>query len=476
MLPTYIFLANLVGMIVLLIPVAIALSNNASIILTVGLVAVNIILINTTGPIILIAMTVASKIDNLPEEISKYLTPLYFTIMILLTFSCSLFYLLVAIWLDHREVYNDVNQALVDFYEPVDPENEANPLNQEVKNAISSKDDIPIQAAGITKQFARKDKSLFNALENVSICLYQGENLGLLGPNGAGKSTMFKILSTFHKTSSGCVRSFGELLTPTSDFFKEAGICAQDEILWQNLSVENHLNIICTMNGIPKSVQSQWLRLVDLYNFKKNTPEELSSGMKRKLSFLMSAISNPTFKFLDEATTGMDPMSRKRIRELVESQKKVYGASSILTTHTMAEAERACDRILILVNGKARVLDSVENLKRGVKGFNLTVQKGGKLKTRGEVIAALVGAFEGRIGEEAFVVIEENDAKLAFDLAGIEDLPGAFTALEGLVRDGQIKDFRVSRRSLEDLFLALSKDQEARNDADDQVVGDNVYD
>lgn len=89
----------------------------------------------------------------------------------------------------------------------------------------------------------------------------------------------------------------------------------------------------------------------------------------------MSAISNPTFKFLDEPTTGLDPLSRKRFREMVETQKKVYRGSSVFTTHTMSEAEKICDRIAILINGSFVVVDRVENIKRMTKGFNLIVYK-----------------------------------------------------------------------------------------------------
>ena len=109
--------------------------------------------------------------------------------------------------------------------------------------------------------------------------------------------------------------------------------------------------------------------------FDANCPAELSSGMKRKLSFIISAIFNPLYKFLDEPTTGLDPIARKRFREIIDYQKKVYGASTVFTTHTMNEAEKTCDRVLILVNGNTCVLDRVENLRRMTGGYNLTVVK-----------------------------------------------------------------------------------------------------
>lgn len=127
--------------------------------------------------------------------------------------------------------------------------------------------------------------------------------------------------------------------------------------------------------GIPPDVQEAWLQLLELNKFTGNMPSQLSSGMKRKLCFMMASISNPLYKFLDEPTTGLDPMARKRFREIVDFQKNCYGSSSIITTHTMNEAEKACDKLVILVNGKILVIDSVENLKNSIHGYTLTIVK-----------------------------------------------------------------------------------------------------
>lgn len=111
--------------------------------------------------------------------------------------------------------------------------------------------DIPIQAAGVSKCFKNSTGKQFYALNNVSVNLFKGETLGLLGPNGAGKSTLFNILSTFHSVTSGKIRVFGRDLAVDSDFFHNAGICAQDEIVWDSLTVNIHLSMIRIMKNIP---------------------------------------------------------------------------------------------------------------------------------------------------------------------------------------------------------------------------------
>ena len=337
-----------------------------------------------------------------------------------------------------------------------------NALVAEEKLALEVNDKMPIQAAKIDKVFTNGQGREFFAVKNVSVCLREGETLGLLGPNGAGKSTMFNILSTYHPYTSGYVRIFGKQLTSNSSFFKKTGICAQDNIVWSTLSVASHLKIMRIIKNIPKKVQDEWLEIMGLTRFKNNCPYQLSSGMQRKLCFLMTVIGNPKFQFLDEVTTGLDPLARKQMREILKYQKKFYGATSVFTTHTMNEAERACDRILILVNGQACVLESVSQLKKSIGGFTLTLMKkegSGPIgfEERRVILRAL-----GNIGEADLVLAEETQQKAVFHVYSLNDLAGAFDGLETIIKDGTFEDFDLSMKNLEDLFLSVSKNQRPR--------------
>lgn len=152
------------------------------------------------------------------------------------------------------------------------------------KNLSSEKrQDIPIQVSSASKIFEDTTRRRFLALDGVSVNLLKGETLGLLGPNGAGKSTLFNIMSTYHSLSQGEIKIFGKELEVKSSFFKETGICPQDEIVWDSLSVDTHLKMICIIKGIDYEYLKVWLKLMDMDRFTGNCPAELSSGMKRKL-------------------------------------------------------------------------------------------------------------------------------------------------------------------------------------------------
>ena len=357
------------------------------------------------------------------------------------------------------------------FFAPEQPigmedHQELNPGELEIKEAMEDREDIPIQAACIVKDFKLGKTDFKRALNGVSLCLHKGETLALLGPNGAGKSTLFNILSTYFDLTQGQVKVFGKALLSQKDFFKGVGLVAQDNILWDTLSVETHLKTMRAMRGIPEEVQKDWLELVGLQQFLKNTPTELSTGMKRKLCFIMIAMGNPMYKFLDEVSTGLDPMARKRVREIIGYQKKFYGSATLVTTHDMNEAEKVSDRLMILVNGETCLLDSVGNLQRQTGGWNLRLQKvvkTGEKKVKDEEMENRIKEiFENFDDEEGCKKVEETPKKVVYDLYGVENVPGKFDALHALMDEGVIQDFSLSRKSLEDLFVALSKAQEAR--------------
>jgi len=175
---------------------------------------------------------------------------------------------------------------------------------------------------------------------------------------------------------------------------------------------------------------------------------------------MMSAISNPTFKFLDEPTTGLDPLSRKRFKEMLESQKKVYRGSSVFTTHTMSEAEKICDRIAILINGSFVVVDRVENIKRMTKGFNLIVYKNSPIDL-GHTLRKLIQheAFP-EVPLNSIQINEENMNRVVFGIFNCTGLAKKYDLLVSLRKKGKFKDFDLARKNLDDVILALSRFQE----------------
>ena len=253
-------------------------------------------------------------------------------------------YLQNRVWSQKISGFSDIEDTNVDHMAYVDS------IQRENIKAMKPNPKLPIQAYKCTKVFSNKVGS-FYAIKDASLVLKKGETIGLLGPNGAGKSTLFNLLSTYHSLTEGTIRTFGKNLGTFSSFFKQTGICTQDDVLWSSLTLEMHMTIMRILFGIPSHTIQNWIDFLELSHSKNQVPNQLSSGMKRKLCFMFSACSNPLYKFMDEPTTGLDPIARKRFREIVEFQKNIYGSSSILTTHTMNEAERTCDKIVIIVNG-----------------------------------------------------------------------------------------------------------------------------
>ena len=370
-----------------------------------------------------------------------------------------LFYLILAILLDYRQnrmVKNNVFLDASDRELEMNPE-EMNCIQKENQRAAEEDSSLRIQAKRITKIFKTSNQS-FYALKDVSLTLDQNESLGLLGPNGAGKSTLFNIMSTNFNPTTGTVSCNGSKLNPSHEFFNITGICAQDNILWDSLPVEVQVDIFCRMRGIPMKIQRAWFEILDMGKFRRNVPSGLSSGMQRKICFIISAVSNPKIKFLDEVTTGLDPLARKRFREIVTHQKTVYGGSSIFTTHTMSEAELMCDKIAILINGTFVVIDDVENIKKQSKGFNLTLFKNSPLDLGQDLLDQLDGVFPD-IPNSKIGIREENTNRVVYEIFGVDRIPERHEALVGLMKKGVFKDFDFARKNLDDVIIALSRHQ-----------------
>lgn len=294
-----------------------------------------------------------------------------------------------------------------------------NQILKEEQGAQVANKQLPLQAYQLSKQFTSKSES-FYALKKCSLVLNKGETVGLLGPNGAGKSTFFNLLSTYHNPTEGHIFMNGSKISMFSSFFKNTGLFAQDNICWGSMSIDRHLYMMRLLFGVPSEVVEAWLAIMGLLSFRKNRPNQLSSGMQRKLCFMICSLTNPQYKFLDEPTTGLDPMARKKFREILEGQKERHGSSSILTTHTMDEAEKACDRILMLINGQTVICDSIENLKNQISGYTLKVELAKGETSLDQEVFECIGEYS---------LISKNGRMVTLDLFNVSDLAQRFKIL-----------------------------------------------
>ena len=223
--------------------------------------------------------------------------------------------------------------------------------------------------AGEFLQVERLTKS-FGGIEvvtEVSFCMRRQEIFGLLGPNGAGKTTTIRMLATVLKPTSGEAIIGGHSLTGAGDAVRRLiGVCPQELALYPELSALDNLVFFGRMTGLggaaAKDAAQQNLEIVGLREVAERRVETFSGGMKRRVNLAISLMSQPQLLFLDEPTVGIDPQSRNRIFETVEGLRD-EGMTILYTTHYMEEADRLCDRLGIMDQGRLIALGSPMELK-----------------------------------------------------------------------------------------------------------------
>lgn len=225
----------------------------------------------------------------------------------------------------------------------------------------------PLQIENVVKTFAAR-----RALDGVSLELRPSEVLGLLGPNGAGKSTLVRTIMGRVKPDSGSVTIFGKLAPAgDTDARAEVGVVPQEIALYPNLSSHENLTVFGRYLGLAGTALAEamkraldWAALSDRANEPVKT---FSGGMKRRLNMAVGVLHRPRVLLLDEPTVGVDPQSRERIYQMIESLR-ADGVSLIYTTHYMEEAERLCDRIAVIDDGRVIATGTKDELVRDTIG------------------------------------------------------------------------------------------------------------
>src|SRR5215470_4891496 len=216
----------------------------------------------------------------------------------------------------------------------------------------------------------------FTAVDNVSFDVREGEIFGLLGPNGAGKSTLIRMMTTLIPITAGTARVAGHDVQEEADAARRAiGVIPQALTSDLDLTIEENLNIYAKLYDVPakkrKSAIDELLETVDLTKWRDAQTKTLSGGMRRRLEIARGLVHSPRIFFLDEPTTGLDPVSRVAVWEMLMAIKSERQLTVLITTHYMDEADRLCDRIAIVDHGKLVALDTPAALKASVPGSNV---------------------------------------------------------------------------------------------------------
>jgi len=228
-----------------------------------------------------------------------------------------------------------------------------------------------IEVAHIVKRYGD-----FEAVKDVSFSVADGEIFGLLGPNGAGKSTLIRMMTTLVPITTGKAFVAGFDVEQEPDAVRrKIGVIPQALTSDPDLTLEENLSIYAKLYSVPKAEREknieQVLEAVDLTKWRGAQTKTLSGGMRRRLEIARGLVHNPHIFFLDEPTTGLDPVSRIAVWEMLDNLRKTRKLTMLITTHYMEEADKLCDRIAIVDHGKLVALGTPIELKHNVPGANV---------------------------------------------------------------------------------------------------------
>ncbi|NWH99752.1 ABCA5 protein, partial [Tichodroma muraria] len=316
------------------------------------------------------------------------------------------FFMKPSFWSKHRKNYKELYESSINgslsFSEIVEP----------VPSEFQGKEAIRISC--VQKTFRKKGETV-EALRNLSFDIYEGQITALLGHSGTGKTTLMNILCGLCPPTDGFVSVYGHKVSEIDEMLEVrqiAGVCPQSDIHFDILTVEENLSIFAAIKGIPQNdlIQEVQKVLLDLemQPIRDNQAKKLSGGQKRRLSVGVAVLGNPKVLLLDEPTAGMDPCSRHIVWNLLRNRKA--SRVTVFSTHFMDEADILADRKAVISQGMLKCLGSSLFLKSkwGI-GYRLSMHIDAYCNT--EATTSLI-----RQHIPAASLLQENDEQLVYTL------------------------------------------------------------
>ncbi|KAL6970758.1 ATP-binding cassette sub- A member 2 [Sarracenia purpurea var. burkii] len=356
---------------------------------------------------------------------------------------------------------------------------EENRVKQQVRDSVVDPN-IAVQICGLVKTYPGKTqigcckcrrRPHHHAVKGLWVNIPKDQLFCLLGPNGAGKTTTISCLTGISPVTSGDALIYGHSVRSSigmSNIRKIIGVCPQFDILWDALSGEEHLYLFASIKGIPaasiKSVAQKLLADVRLKDAAKRRAGGYSGGMKRRLSVAIALIGDPKLVILDEPTTGMDPITRRHVWDIIENAKK--GRAIILTTHSMEEADILGDRIGIVAKGTLRCIGTSIRLKSKFGSGLITNVSFSETTTDAAKSCheALKNFFKQNLG---VVPKEETKYFQSYVIPNNKEslLTNFFAELQAREREFGIADIQLGLTTLEEVFLNVAKKAALENAA-----------
>ena len=277
-----------------------------------------------------------------------------------------------------------------------------------------------IEVTGLKKSYGPRE-----VLHGVSFRVEPGEVFALLGPNGAGKTTTVEILEGYRERDEGSVQVLGtDPARAGSEFRERIGIVLQSSAVYPLLSAREILELFAGYYESARNV-GEVIELVGLGEKSEARVRTLSGGQLRRLDLALALIGDPELIFLDEPTTGFDPAARRQAWETIRDLRAL-GKSILLTTHYMEEAQTLADRLAILRDGRIVATGSPRELLSGAAGVEIRYRRNG----------------------EELVIATDEPTRVLHELTG-----------QALAEGFELEGIEVRRRSLEDLYLELTREE-----------------
>jgi ABC-2 type transport system ATP-binding protein len=296
-----------------------------------------------------------------------------------------------------------------------------------------------IEITGLYKQFTGKRMTKVDALKGLNLDIAAGEIFGFLGPNGAGKSTTIKLVMGLLRPTAGSARIMG-IDAGQSDSRRRVGYLPENPAFYDYLSAEEYIAFVGSQfkmdNALLKRRSDEVLQRLDLWEARKRPMRGYSKGMVQRVGLAQALVHDPDVYILDEPMSGLDPIGRALVKEIILDLKK-RGKCVFFSTHITDDVEKVCDRVGVIVKGTLVAVDSVENILRsGVEGYLIHLQ----------LPEAQSQSFAG------FEAIRQSVSTSEFYVPC-----DAFNSFMGEVNVSGAKVVLVEtkRRDLEDFFLSL---------------------
>jgi ABC-2 type transport system ATP-binding protein len=305
-----------------------------------------------------------------------------------------------------------------------------------------------IVTQGLTRQFDGRV-----AVDRLDLEVRAGEVFGLLGPNGAGKTTTVRMLTALIAPTAGTAIVAGfPLGEKDPEIRRRVGILTESPGLYERLPVQFNLEIFAHLYEVPAEEVAprveHYLRILDLWERRKDPAGTLSKGMKQKLAIARALLHEPQVLFLDEPTASLDPEAAKTVHDFIQD-RRAEGRTIVLCTHNLTEADRLCDRIAVFKQRLIRV-DTPENLRRALYGRAVRVRLREVLPAHLDAVRALPFVKDvSSDGQEIDVHLDDPD--------GMNP-----TLVRTLVEAGADVQFvREEEHTLEEVYLDLVQEEEA---------------